>query len=125
MWDFLIILDMLNLETDYNKIPVRHNFDHMVLFLSSIICLIATFQQYFSHIMAVSFIGGGNQRTRRKNTAASHWQTLSHNDVHLALIEILTHNISGDRVVVNSTTNAPLSSIKWQSSKWMLDYVIW
>jgi hypothetical protein len=28
---------------------------------------------------------------------ASHWQTLSHNVVHLALIEIRTHNISGDR----------------------------
>ena len=27
---------------------------------------------------------------------ASHWQTLSHNVVHLALIEIRTHNISGD-----------------------------
>jgi hypothetical protein len=27
----------------------------------------------------------------------SHWQTLSHNVVHLALIEIRTHNISGDR----------------------------
>ena len=30
-------------------------------------------------------------------TVASHWQTLSHNVVHLALIEILTHNISGNR----------------------------
>ena len=28
---------------------------------------------------------------------ASHWQTLSHNVVHLALVEIRTHNISGDR----------------------------
>jgi hypothetical protein len=28
---------------------------------------------------------------------ASHWQTLSHNVVHLALIEIQTHNISGGR----------------------------
>ena len=28
---------------------------------------------------------------------ASHWQTLSHNVVHLALIEIWTQNISGDR----------------------------
>ena len=28
---------------------------------------------------------------------ASHWQTLSHNVVHLALIEIQTHNNSGDR----------------------------
>jgi len=27
----------------------------------------------------------------------SHWQTLSHNVVHLALVEIRTHNISGDR----------------------------
>ena len=27
---------------------------------------------------------------------ASHWQALSHNVVHLALIEIRTHNISGD-----------------------------
>jgi hypothetical protein len=27
----------------------------------------------------------------------SHYQTLSHNVVHLALIEIQTHNISGDR----------------------------
>jgi len=27
----------------------------------------------------------------------SHWQTLSHNVVHLALIGIRTHNISGDR----------------------------
>ena len=51
MWDFLIIFDMLNLETDYNKIPVRHNFDHMVLFLSSIVCLIAT----FSNISVISW----------------------------------------------------------------------
>jgi hypothetical protein len=28
---------------------------------------------------------------------ASHWQTLSHNVAYLALIEIRTHNISGDR----------------------------
>jgi hypothetical protein len=27
---------------------------------------------------------------------ASYWQTLSHNVVHLALIEIQTYNISGD-----------------------------
>ena len=29
--------------------------------------------------------------------AASHWQTLSHNVVHLSLSGIRTHNISGDR----------------------------
>jgi hypothetical protein len=36
------------------------------------------------YIVAVNFIGGGNQSTRRKAPtvpAASHWQTLSHNVV--------------------------------------------
>jgi hypothetical protein len=37
----------------------------------------------FSFIVAVSFTGGGNRRTQRK-PVASHWQTLSHNVVHLA-----------------------------------------
>ena len=45
--------------------------------------------------MAVSFICGGNWRIRRKHWhIASHWQTLSHNVVHLALIDTRTHNIS-------------------------------
>jgi len=36
------------------------------------------FQQYFSYIVAVSFIGGGDRSTKRKpRPAASHWQTLS------------------------------------------------
>jgi hypothetical protein len=44
---------------------------------------------------------------------ASHWQTLSHNVVHLALIEIRTHNICGDSIgsfksnyrTITATTN--------------------
>jgi hypothetical protein len=36
-------------------------------------------------------VPGENHRS-----VASHWQTLSHNVVHLALIKIRTHNISGD-----------------------------
>jgi hypothetical protein len=53
----------------------------------------------FSYIVAVSFIGGGNRSTRRNlRPVAGRWQTLSHYVVlHLALIEIRTHNISGDR----------------------------
>jgi hypothetical protein len=40
------------------------------------------FQQYFSYIVAVSFIGGGNQSTRQNHSpVASHSQTLSHNIV--------------------------------------------
>jgi hypothetical protein len=36
---------------------------------TTFVCLVVfnvTFQQHFSYIMAVSFIGGGNRRTRRK-----------------------------------------------------------
>jgi hypothetical protein len=45
--------------------------------------------------MVVSFIGGGNRR--KPQTVASHWQTLSHNVVHLALngmIEIRYDNVT-------------------------------
>jgi hypothetical protein len=34
---------------------------------------------------------------KKHRPVASHWQTLSHNVVHLAVLEIRTHNISGDR----------------------------
>jgi hypothetical protein len=53
------------------------------------------FQQYFSYIAPVSFIGGENRSTQSNHRpAASHWQTLSHNVVHLGS---RTDNISGDR----------------------------
>ena len=39
------------------------------------------FQQYFSYIVAVSFIGGGTGENHRPST--NHRQTLSHNVVHL------------------------------------------
>jgi len=39
-----------------------------------------------------NWVSGENRRP-----VASHWQTLSHNVAHLALIEIRTHNFSGDR----------------------------
>ena len=38
------------------------------------------YQQYFSYIVAVSFIGGGTRVPIENHwPAASHWQTLSHN----------------------------------------------
>jgi hypothetical protein len=56
------------------------------------------FQQYFSYIfwlvLLVEETGGPGENHR---PVTSHSQTLSHNVVHLALIEIQTHNISGDR----------------------------
>ena len=50
---------------------------------------------------------------------ASHWQTLSHNVVHFTLIEIRTHNISGDDCIGScksnyhtiTATTAPLTSL--------------
>ena len=39
------------------------------------------FQQYFSYIMAISFIGVRETRVPREWPEASHWQTLSHNVV--------------------------------------------
>jgi hypothetical protein len=45
-------------------------------------------------ILLVEETGGPGENHR---PVASHWQTLSHNVVHLSLIEIRTHNISGER----------------------------
>jgi len=38
------------------------------------------FQQYFSYILVVSFIGEGNPK-KKKRSVANNWQTLSHNVV--------------------------------------------
>ena len=45
-------------------------------------------------VLLVDETGGPGENHR---PVASHWQTLSPNVVHLALIEIQTQNISGDR----------------------------
>ena len=45
-------------------------------------------------VLLVEETGGPGENHR---PAASQWQTLSHNVVHLALVEIRTHNHSGDR----------------------------
>jgi hypothetical protein len=47
----------------------------------------------------VKEIGGTKENHR---PVASHWQTWSHNVVHLALIKIRTHNISGDTFKIHA-----------------------
>ena len=70
-------------------------------FLHYCVCLVV-FNATFNNISVISRRSvllvketGGPGKNHRP--VASHWQTLSHNVVHLVLIEIRTHNISGDR----------------------------
>jgi len=69
--------------------------------LKTFVCLMV-FNATFNNISAISWrsvllveeTGGPDENHR---PVASHWQAISHNVVHLAMIEIQTHNISGDR----------------------------
>jgi hypothetical protein len=58
----------------------------------SLTFMLDIFSPLKAEMKIVSSTNRGNHRP-----AASHWQTLSHNVVHLALMEIRTLNISGDR----------------------------
>ena len=49
---------------------------------------------WWRSVLLMEKTGGPGENHR---PVASHWQVLSHNTVHLTLINILTHNISGDR----------------------------
>jgi hypothetical protein len=71
-------------------------FHHLILYFDG---WFMVFNATFNNISVISWRSillveetGENHRA-----VASHWQTLSHNVIHLALIEIRTHNISGDR----------------------------
>ena len=73
----------------------------LVFHIAFFVCLIV-FNATFNNISVISWrtvllveeTGGLGENHR---PVASHWQTWSHNVVHLALIEIRTHNVSGDR----------------------------
>jgi hypothetical protein len=74
---------------------------HHLFGICLFICLIvfnATFNNisvisWWSFLLVEKTVGLG----KNHRLVASHWQTLSHNVVHLALIEIRIHNINGDR----------------------------
>jgi hypothetical protein len=66
-----------------------------------IVCFMV-FNTTFNNIAVISWqsvllVEETGQPGENHRPVTSHWQTLSHNVVHLALIEIRTHNTSGDR----------------------------
>jgi hypothetical protein len=71
---------------------------HKTLFL--FVCLLV-FYATFNNISVISWrsvllVEETGRPWEKHRPVESHWQTLSHNVVHIALIEIWTHNISGD-----------------------------
>ena len=65
------------------------------------VCLVV-FNATFNYVSAISWrsvllVEETGVPIENHRLVASHGQTLSHNGVHLAPIEIRTHNISGDR----------------------------
>jgi hypothetical protein len=71
-----------------------------LMFVCLFVCLIV-FNATFNSISVISWrsvllVAETEGPGENHLPIASHWQTLSHNVAHLALIEIRTHNISGD-----------------------------
>ena len=58
------------------------------------------FSTTFNYIVVVSFIGGGNQRTRGGGEGGTTDLSQVTDKLYHIMIEIRTHNISGDRVLI-------------------------
>ena len=75
--------------------------DHLV-FTFDVFVWLVVFNAIFNNISVISWrsvllVEETGEPGENHRPVASHCQTLSHNVVQLALIEIRTHNISGDR----------------------------
>ena len=87
-------------------VPVKW-FSKIVSFIVVCFVCLMVFSTTFNNISFISWqsvllveeTGGPGENHWRP--VANHWQTLSHNNVHLALIEIQTHNINYDRHILH------------------------
>ena len=124
---YLYILVVLNICTLW----LFYIFVHSGCVTYMFICLfvwwcLTPFQQYFRYIVAVSFIGGGNRKTRENHRSTcrniSHWQTLSHNVVYTlpwSRFELTTSVVIGTDCIGScksnyhtiTTTTAPVTYI--------------
>ena len=84
-----------------SPLPIFVKGDNLLFFLLLLFVCLVMFNATYNNISVISWRSvllveetGGPRENQRP--VASHWQTSSHNVVHLALIEIRTH-ISGDR----------------------------
>ena len=109
-WDRILFTDLqvsFNSWIIYNLLPLERTHRdltniYIYTFVYNIYIYISLFVLWclmplstiFQLYRGVSFVGGGPGENYPP--VASHWQTLSHNVVHLTMIEIRTHNISGD-----------------------------
>ena len=87
----------------------------LCLFVCLFVCLMV-FNATFNNVSVISwgqFLLVEETRGPEENhrPVASHWQTLSHNVVHVALIEIRTHNFSGDMHLLSDYLDRSLQHI--------------
>jgi hypothetical protein len=113
---FSMLYQKYNHLIKYTQIPnlLPINFNIFPIYFGNLFCI------SWRSVLLVEETGvpGENHRP-----VASHWQTLSHNVVHLALIEIRTHNIGGNLIynwsyIVNHRPSWP-----WSYGSWICNYL--
>jgi hypothetical protein len=73
----------------------KDNIHSIIIVKIGLLVCLKMFNATFNYISVISW--RSVFLVEETGPVASHWQTLSHNVVHLTLIEIRTHNISSDR----------------------------
>jgi len=107
--------------TTSKQVPIQKSFV-FCLFVWWCLTPLSTIVQFvlWRLVLFVEETGGPGENHR---PVAGHGQNLSHNVVHLALVEIRTHNISGDRHWLHrsnyhtiTATTTPTSIVEWSKS---------